>query len=57
MTGGDRPNRHLVETPGRGECFGAIALLRDCVRSATVCASENAELRVSVLPARPSWRR
>jgi hypothetical protein len=44
---------HAVETLRRGECFGEIALLRDCVRTAGVCASATAPLRVSVLPRAP----
>jgi hypothetical protein len=39
-----------VETLQRGECFGEIALLRDCVRTAGVSASPDEPLRVSILP-------
>jgi len=39
-----------VETLTRGESFGEIALLRDSVRTASVSASADAPLRVSVLP-------
>ena len=39
-----------VDTLARGESFGEIALLRDCVRTASVSASADAPLRVSVLP-------
>jgi hypothetical protein len=42
-----------VETLRRGECFGEIALLRDCVRTARVSAAASAPLRVSVLPRNP----
>jgi Major Facilitator Superfamily/Cyclic nucleotide-binding domain len=43
----------LVETLARGESFGEIALLRDCVRTASVSASTDAPLHVSVLPRIP----
>ena len=39
-----------VETLTHGDSFGEIALLRDSVRTASVSASADAPLRVSVLP-------
>ena len=39
----------LVRTLEGGDCFGEIALLRDQPRSASVCASADAHLRVSRL--------
>jgi hypothetical protein len=42
-----------VETLRRGQSFGEIALLRDCVRTAGVSASVNTPLRLSVLARNP----
>ncbi len=40
---------HIVETLRRGDCFGEIALLRGCARSATVSASATMPVEVAIL--------
>jgi MFS family permease len=40
---------HIVETLRRGDCFGEIALLRGCARSATVSASATMPVDVAIL--------
>jgi hypothetical protein len=46
-------NGQAVETLRRGQSFGEIALLRDCVRTASVSASAKTPLRLSVLSRNP----
>jgi CRP-like cAMP-binding protein len=40
----------VVKTLRRGDCFGEIALLRGCARSATVSASTTMPVEVAILP-------